>query len=210
MTYRCEARSLEAFIQQLAVSYVARGYWFYVTGWVPERKAPHAVDEKLIAKYGLAVSKAERARRKRLGRAAVHYLRHERFFVLIATKGEHVFREEEAACIRDIRRVPLVYGGYKVSHRNGHASVRIEQEEYKRLKSYFLDLAVRRRGEALEELFRGLRWEPYGPIRRQLLNVRGAVNRERKLAGYEPISVECIRTRRRSIEVFVEDDACAA
>ena len=29
-----EASTLEGFIQQLAVSYVARGHWFYVTGTV--------------------------------------------------------------------------------------------------------------------------------------------------------------------------------
>jgi hypothetical protein len=32
MQYRCEAVSVEGFIQQLAVAYVARGYLFYGTG----------------------------------------------------------------------------------------------------------------------------------------------------------------------------------
>ena len=31
-----------------------------------------------------------------------------------------------------------------VSHRNGHASVRIDQETYKGLKAYLVDLARRR------------------------------------------------------------------
>ena len=53
MEYRCEATSVAGFVQQLAVAYVGRGYFFYIVGEIPERKDPHAVDEKLIAKYGL-------------------------------------------------------------------------------------------------------------------------------------------------------------
>ena len=35
MEYRCVATSLEGFIQQLAVSYVGKGYFYYATGRVP-------------------------------------------------------------------------------------------------------------------------------------------------------------------------------
>src|SRR5262249_4567587 len=38
-TYHWEAVSVAGFIQQLAVSYVGSGYWFYVTGRIPEGKA---------------------------------------------------------------------------------------------------------------------------------------------------------------------------
>ena len=48
----CEAVSVEGFVQQLAVGYVQHGHWFYVTGDVPERKGPRAVDAKLIELYG--------------------------------------------------------------------------------------------------------------------------------------------------------------
>ena len=56
MAYRCEAPTIAGFVQQLAVSYVANGYWFYVTGVIPEEKDPRRVDEKLISKYELAIS----------------------------------------------------------------------------------------------------------------------------------------------------------
>ena len=36
--YRFEATTIEGFVQQVAVQYVARGYWFYVSGIVPEAK----------------------------------------------------------------------------------------------------------------------------------------------------------------------------
>jgi len=44
--------------------------------WIPFNKDPEAVDRKLIQKYGIDVSKRERARRKRAGLPNRHYLRH--------------------------------------------------------------------------------------------------------------------------------------
>ena len=143
--YRCRAVLLPAFIQQLAVAYVANGYWFYVMGRIRmTKKDPEDVDRKLIKCYRLDISKWERARRKRVGLANLQYIRHGRVFVLIATHGQHPFFEHEAKVIRDIRRVPIKFGGYSVSYRNGHASVRIDQETYKGLKAYLVDLAPRR------------------------------------------------------------------
>ena len=37
MAYRCVATSVAGFVQQLAVAYVANGYWFDVTGRVRDR-----------------------------------------------------------------------------------------------------------------------------------------------------------------------------
>ena len=200
--YRCRAVLLPAFIQQLAVAYVAHGYWFYVPGWIPPPKDPETLDRKLIEKYGIDVSKWERARRKKAGLANLHYLRHGRTFVLIATHGVHRFFEEEAGQIRDIRRVPFKLGGYSVSYRNGHASVRIDQESYRRLKVYLTDLAVRRSAEHMAEEFRMLHFEPYAPIRRQLLNLLRAVNRVRKQAGLSAVSSDCLCLRRRQYRPF--------
>jgi len=203
---RYVAATLEGFIQQLAVSYVKNGYVFYVTGRVPAGKDPREVDRKLVEKYGVGVSKWVRARRKRAGLANVQYLRFERHFVLLATHGEHPFFEQEAGVIRDCRRVPIKFGGYAVSHRGGHASVRIEREQYNLLKAYFLDLAVRRSAATLESLFHGLPFEPYAPVRRQLFGLLRAVNRARKAAGFEPVSATCLRLRRRVLRPFVRAD----
>ncbi len=129
--------------------------------------------------------------------ANLHYLRHGRTFILIATHGQHLFFEEEASVIRDIQRSPFKVGGYSVSHRNGHASVRIDQETYKRLKACLVDLAPRRSVDAMVEEFGMLRFEPYAPVRRQLPNLLRAVNRARKQAGFEPVPVESLRLKRR-------------
>ena len=128
MKYRAEVPTVEGFVQQLAVACLPKGYWFYVAGWVPEGKAPEVVDAKLIARYGIGVSKWTRARRKMAGSANLQYLRRGRFFLLLATHGRHAFFEEEAS-IRDVRRVPIRFEGYSISFRGGHAHVRIEQEQ---------------------------------------------------------------------------------
>ena len=200
--YQCEATSLGGFVQQLAVAYVANGYWFYVTGSVPERKDPAAVDRKLIERYGLGLSKWAVARRKLAGGANLQYIRFGRFFVLLATRGEHPFFQEEAASIRKVQDVTIKIGGYAIGHKGGHARVSIERGEYKRLKAYFLDLAVRRTAEKLEDEFRRLPYEPYAPVRVQLLCIHRAVNRARKVAGFEPVSKGCLRLNRRIYRPF--------
>lgn len=203
--YRCEAKTVEGFIQQVAVSYLARGYWFYVAGLVPERKDPLEVDAKLVAKYGIAVSKKERARRKSIGLANMQYIRHGRFFLLLATHGRHSFFEEEEGQFRDARHVAIKYAGHAISYRNGRACVRIEREEYKRVKAWMVDLACKRSADKLAGEFMGLRYIAYAPVRQQLLQIWRAVNRARKVAGYDRLPVECVRWKRPIVKPFGEE-----
>lgn len=195
--YRCEATSVQGFVQQLAVSYIGNGYWFYVTGEIPEDKDPLKVDRKLIARYGIDISKWERARRKRAGVANLQYIRFGRFFVLLSTHGQHLFFEEEGSSIKDARRTPIRFCGYSISYRGGHPHVRIEQDEFKRLKAYFLELAPRRSSEFLKDELGSISFEPYAPVRSQLLVILRAVNRERTRAGFEQVPKSCFRLMRR-------------
>lgn len=215
MCYRCEAASVEGFVQQL-VNYISSGYLFYVTGHVPSRKDPRELDQKLVAKYDLAISTWARARRKRAGRANVQYLRYGRFFVLIATRGRHRFFDDEADQVRDVREVSIKFSGYSISRRRSHdgsswhAHVRIERETYRCLKAHLVDLAVRRSADALAGEFRRVPFEPYAPVRRQLLNILRAANRERKTAGYERLPTSVLRLRRRVVKPFGEGEVCGS
>ena len=202
MEYRCEATSVAGFIQQLAVAYVGRGYFFYVAGVIPERKDPRGVDERIIDKYGIAIGKATRARRKAAGFANLQYLRFQRSFVLLATHGRHRFFEDERKFIRDVREVPIKFAGYAVSYRSGHPHVRIEQRQYLELKAYLADMAVHRAAEQLESGLRRLPFEPYAPVRGQLHAMLREVNRRREAAGYRPVAASCIRTRRCVVRPF--------
>lgn len=202
MGYRYEAQSIEGFIQQLAVSYVAHGYVHYAAGSIPEGKDPRAIDAKLLELYEVPISKWARARRKRAGLGNVQYLRHDRFFVLLGTDGFHPFKLREGRVLRDLRKAPVHYAGYSVSFRGGHASVRIALNEYKCLKAYFLELAPNRSVEALTVEFSSLPFEPYAGVRRQLLNLHRAVNRKRREGGLEELPFSCLRLRRRVVKPF--------
>lgn len=214
MQYRSEATSIEGFVQQIACCYLRHGYWLYVTGQVPERKDCQSVDRKLIEKYGINVSESTRARRKQLGMANLQYLRHERFFVILATKGRHPFFVDEGPCIRDIRRCPVRFAGYSISYRRGgrtrsgeidprwHAHVEIERRRYLELKAHLLDLAVHRSAENVALAFYRLPFEPYAPIRRQLLNLLRAVNQARRQAGFSQIPTDVLPLRRRVVKPF--------
>jgi hypothetical protein len=206
--YRSTATSIEGFVQQLAVGYITHGYWFYVTGTIPEHKEPSAVDAKLIARYGIAQSKWTRCRRKQAGLANVQYLRHGRFFILIATSGEHPFFAAEAARLRDVREYPVQFHGYSIGCRLGrdgrryHASVRIGREAYRALKAQFEHAATRRSTDELRRALRTLPFSPFAPVRRQFCTLLRVINGRRKTAGLELLSWDALRLRRRSVCPF--------
>ena len=202
MSYRCAAVSVEGFIQQLAVAYVARGYVFYVTGRIPEHKDPERVDAKLVDRYGIGISQWARARRKKAGQANLQYLRHGRFFVLLATHGEHPFFEEEGTNVRDVRRRSIKFAGYAVGFRGGHVQVRIDLPKYRESKAWLEEMATRRSVDVLAKAFYDLPFEPYYLVRQQQFNILRAVNRRRKEAGLSPVPKECIWLKRRPVKPF--------
>jgi len=214
MDYLCETSSLEGFVQQIACNYLPHGYWFYVTGRVPDGKPARLVDEKLVAKYGIDVSRATRSRRKLAGNANLHYIRHERLFVLLATRGKHSFFDEEQACLRDVRENPIQYGGYSMSYRRGgmtrdgkpdpkwHSHVEIARKPYNELTAYYLDMAQHRSGDWLAQELYQFPFEPYAPIRRQMLKILRKANRVRKRAGYTILPPDILPMRRRVVKPF--------
>lgn len=215
--YKCDATSLEGFIQQLAVAYVARGYYFYVTGSVPKRISAAEHDRRMLSKFDVAMSKWSRYRRRRRigpgGRplACVQYLRHEDFWVLLATHGEHYFFIEHAAVhegvrllkpqYRDIREQPVQYGGYSVSS-GKRTSVRISERAYRELKSHFVGMALETSRPSLEREFGRAPFEPYGGVTRQMFTILRAVNRVRKTAGLSLVPRDSIRVRRQVVRPF--------
>lgn len=227
MGYRHETTSLAGLVQLLAANLLPHGFYFYVTGRVPTGKDPAAIDAKLIGKYGCNLSRTERSRRKQAGTASVHYLRCDSFWILIATHGKHRFFDEEGDRVQDLRRIPLRVGDYSLTVREGdylkkseedvvprrdgrpRARVLICRERYKELRAFFLDIAVHRSEDKLRAAFFGIPFEPYAPVRKQLLNLLRLVNEERKGAGLSRISPDCLRYRRRIVRPF-DDDAVSA
>jgi hypothetical protein len=224
MQYRCIAASPTGFVQQLAVQYLAHGYWFYVQGQIPADKDPLAVDAKLLAKYGISLSRQSRARRKAVGIANLHYLRFERTFVLVATHGHHPFFDEESANIRDARRFPIKFMGYSIGVQRGgylrrvvsgtsavsdhrwRARVQIGREKYQELKAYFVDVATRLAAQQLAAQLFAVPFEPYARVRQQMLNIVRLVNVKRRAGGLEPIGSESLRYARRIVKPFDTSD----
>jgi len=208
MLYRCVATSIAGFVQQLAVGYVANGYYFYVAGRIPNGKEPAKTDEKIILQYGIAMSKWARARRKAGGGAKVQYLRFDRFYAILATHGEHPFFAAEAKQIRDIRKHPLHFMGYSIGCRRGrygrglHASVRIHRNLFHELKARLERIAVQASVEELCGELRAVPVEPYAPVRDQMRIILRAVNRRRKVAGLEMVPFTALRLRRVPIKPF--------
>jgi len=214
MAYRCVTTSVEGLVQLLAANYLPHGYWFYVTGCMPEGKDAAVIDAKLVAKYGTDLTRQTRARRKRLGISSVQYLRYGRFFVLLVTHGRHRLFDEEAALVRDIRRVPLKFAGYSISYRRGgrtregtpdarwHSHVEIDQKRYRELEAWFLEMAVRRSVAQLALEFYRLPFEPYAPVRRQMLRLLRKVNEARRQGGLERLPYEVLPLRRRVVKPF--------
>jgi hypothetical protein len=178
------------------------------------------VDNKLIAKYGIDLSRQARCRRKLAGRANLHYLRHEGFFILLATHGQHTFFESEGDRIHDARKTPIQFAGYSLSVARGHflekdegierptpdiklrVRVQISSDSCRDLKGYFLDIASRRRAEALSAQFFNIRFEPYAPVRKQLLNLLRQVNQSRQSAGLAKLPPNVLRYRREIVKPF--------
>lgn len=225
MNYRCQTTSVEGFVQQLACNYLPHGYWFYAAGWLPAGKDAEAIDHKLIHKYGVAVSRASRSRRKQAGLANVQYLRFERFFLLLATHGRHPFFAEEAATIRDARRVPIQFAGYAISVKRGQylrrdatgqpavadgryrVRVRIARDPFTELKAYFGERAMHDSAEHLAAQLYSLPFEPYAPVRQQALKLLAIVNKRRKIAGLPAVPLSAIRLRRRIVQPFAASQA---
>ena len=200
--YRCVATTKGGFVQQLAVQYVAHGYWFYVVGSIPEGKEPCRIDEKLAARYDAGLSKWQKARRRQQGIASVQYLRHGRRFLILATHGVHKIFDEERNVLRDVRRAPIRCFGYAVGYRGGHVSVRIDDARFKSIKRRLLRVALRVNAERLGEMLRKLPFEPYAPVRAQLHSLLRAVNRVRLAAGLAQVGRHWIRSRRRIYRPF--------
>ena len=221
MKYRFETTSEIGFVQLLACNYIPHGYWFYVTGSVPEDKDPSIVDEKLIRKYRIDVSRATRCRRKSAGRANVHYVRRGRFFVLLSTHGKHRFFADEEGSIRDVREIPIQFAGYSIGCKKGeylHAKdgkgtakadgryrsrVQVSRPVYLDWKAYFAEQAKSMsEGRLAFELYH-FPYEPYAPVRKQLLEIVRVVNKARKECGRVQLDPKrVIRYRRQIVRPF--------
>ncbi len=193
--YCCVCASPGGFLRKLAISYVSHGYLCYATGTVADKFDPSAVDSSIVERYQLGLSKDQRYRLKARGEANIQYLRHKRFYVLLATKGEHTFFQRENYF--DFRKKPLHFQCYLVSFVNSRVSVLLDGDMFKTLRAYSLEVGKHRAKQSAEELIRKefSRFEPYAGVKTQFLSITREVNQARKLSGFKPINIHLFRVR---------------
>lgn len=227
MPYRYEATSPESVVQIIAANYLRHGYYWYVTGSIPEKKTPKEIDLKLIEKYGLDISTWERSQRKKRGLANAQYLRCDRWFILLVTEGHHALKAPaskggEKEQLKDCRRYPIRFAGYSISYRRAgitkkgettpkwHAHVRIDSPTLERISAHFLGIACHRSPENLARELAGIRFARYAPIRRQLLTLLRKINDARSRMGFSSLPHSVLALRREPVKVYRENDESEA
>lgn len=219
--YRYLATSEAGFIRQI-VNYVRHGYVFYVKGSVREGLDPKRVDEKLLALYDVRKTDDQRYWRKKHGQCNFQYLRFQSTWVLLLTHGEQPdeFAKREAKNVRNLERgEPLVAFGYSITRvagqflksENGGEPVRdtkkrvrvqIAKPTFRSLKARLLSHARNRSEDWYRLQFYHLGFEPYAPIRKQMLELLRLVNAARSPHGLSKIKPDCTRYRIEPVKVF--------
>lgn len=218
--YKYEVASLTGFLQRVATHLLPKGYYFFVQGVLSEGKDPYALDAKLLAKYDVAKSEGARRWRKQQGLGNVQYVRFGPSWILLATHGDHPIRAGEGNNLKDVRRAPIRIGDYALYVKRGNflkrcstdedakpdgrwrVRVLIARESYRELCAYFLSIACHRRADALAEELHALPYEPYAPVRKQLLKLLRLINAKRQAAGYSKIPPTCLRFKRLIVHAF--------
>ncbi|MEM6484206.1 MAG: hypothetical protein AAF662_04395 [Pseudomonadota bacterium] len=202
MNYRCVAASPEAYVKQIAASFLPHGYCFYVNGYVPERwaDAPGELDRRLIAKFGVDLSKSARSRKKKDGVASVRYLRCGRTWILLSTHGDHLFFREHSV-VHHVERRPIHFAGYAIRTVNGRVRVTIERGAYRSLTDELLSLSTqvryRNEGALAATIRRKASFEPYAGVIEQHVRLIRRINRRRRSQGLSRLSLDGVRLRRR-------------
>ncbi len=150
MGYQYLATSKEGFVQLLACNRIPNGYRHFFSGWVKPGKDPLEHDRKMIETYGCGLSRWQRADRKRKGQATAHYLRFERYWVMLFhEQGQFNMPSADLQRLRDLRHpgTAIEFDGYWISCNKGvdgeyHASVRLTMDEYRRHKELMLELSL--------------------------------------------------------------------
>jgi hypothetical protein len=208
----------------ILVNLISKGYRYYFVGTIDDPAKRSVRDSRMLDYYEADLPKWTRERRRQRGDANFRYLRFDDWFAVLATEGKaERFWQEDRHRIRDVRNTPIRFKGYSISYRQGgwkdrklwadplvrerdmkwHVRVQLDAETYAGVKAYFLNIATHRQADFLAGEFLDLQFQPYRPVREQLLAVLRAVNRERHMAGYQRIPYSVIRFKRRIERPFV-------
>lgn len=216
--------SIDAFLSQL-LRLTGRGYYFCFYNELKEGKDPLKLDAKLIEQWQLDKPYWRREPRYRGKAPSVWYLRFERHYVLLSTKGRcvekgkegepHPFFIEYEKTLFDIRKYALYFCGYSIRYPKSrttgkhHAFVRLDKPTYQRLHETLCKKAISERyreRSAIEAEFQNIPWQPYREVGVQIRRILNEVNRRRvRYKGFAPARVKCVRWRIRTVKVYDDE-----
>lgn len=186
--YQCQ--SWQGLIQMLTYL-ISRGYYYYCITEFPEQKRERwtAIDSKLIDRYSVDLSKWQRARRKKDGRANYYYLRWESISLVLHTSGE-LDRNLWGDIFCDVRKRPILL---KISRliefiiaieecqAKRHVFVRLSKETYTGLKAHMHEIAKTRNVWLMAEEIKRLNGLPaYSLVIRQKRQLAAYVAKQAK------------------------------
>ena len=227
------ATSRRGFIHQIVSAWVRNDYYFYVQGKLPKKKGFLEFDRKIITRYPVVMKASRRYSRKKRDIINVAYLRYERYWIMLATRGKHEetkeglwdWRAAEAMNIRNCRRgQPIRFFGYSISSGRGdyilkrkmrnpdgpperdnkyRVRVQISRKALQQLRTELLSQARIRREDWFRSYFWNLPYEPYAPVRKQLLRLLRQINASRSAVGLSKLPSDIIRMKQQRVKVFI-------
>ena len=116
-------------------------------------------------------------------------------------KAEHQARKLAQKRARDAgEEYAIIPRGRR--HERWTGSVRIDRDRFLALRDEFLGIATHWSAERIAKRMYWVPFEPFAPVRQQMMSILREVNRARKHVGYDPVPFEAIRLRRKNIPAF--------
>lgn len=216
MNARYLCQSWQSLIQ-MVVYYVSRGYLHYCITLFPTIKQDRweSIDQKLMTRYHIGLSKWQKARRKHQGFANFVYLRWGCISIILHTAGN--FESMKIADVfHDIRRAPihlsispLVCLSISVDqlHKRPHTTVRLCRDSYRGFKEQMHEIVKAGNVAYIKREFAKINGLPC---------YRGIIEQKRRLAQYvisqskkRPLFLQesdlRIRTRLTRYSVYIND-----
>lgn len=127
--------------------------------------------------------------------------------------------------MKDVRKPPIHFAGYSLTVRRGEflkkelgtsaaeadgknrVRVQIAREQLRMLKPYLLELSTKRSSEWLAKGLWNLPFEPYAPVRKQLLALLRMINSRRQAASQSKVPASVLRMKRAIVKPFGSEDA---
>lgn len=173
INYLCN--SWQYLLQQL-VYLVGRGYYYYHVGYIKIDKLDKAkkIDEKIINKYNINLSKDQRARRKKKKLANFYYLRWNCIFIILHTDGnldielddsfydmrvKHKEADRLKIKVSEVLEFNIALQ-YKNSSDKRSVTVTLSNSTYKNFKAEIEEFIQQKQVKKLEQFFENLRGLP--------------------------------------------------